>query len=722
MLLRWLARQQEETIGKSLLYEKHGKSRDSSRFFLIFLADRRRWQHKDFMKSFGNTLRLLTRITGWLVWFLFLFLTLSLAFLVGFFSQVVQEMPLLDKLAVPEPVQASRIYAADGTLLGNVYAEEGNRVAVAYDQIPDYLKKALIAIEDRDFYKHRGVDLRGITRAFKANIEAGGKIQQGGSTITQQLVRRLFLEKEADAKDRFMRKIKEIIIALRLEKNYSKDEILTFYLNEMFFGSNSYGIEAASQNYFGKPAKDLTIAQAALIAGLPQAPSVLSPYVSMEKATKRRDTVLKAMLNEGYITRDEYEKAINEKIVLAGSKNAGGYRDLHHPYYCTYVLDQAKQIVGQRKLYFGGLRIYTNLDIAAQKAAEENIRKYVLSDEFKKADISQGAFVLISTDTGAVIAMVGGVDFGTNEFNRAWQAKRQAGSSFKPFTYLAALEQGYSPGSYVIDKPAVFYDDIGRKYEPQNYDHKYLGIITMKKALELSRNIPAVKTCDLVGPEEVVRWARNLGIHEGELDPYISIALGAGAVSPIEMASAFATISDDGIYNEPFAIRMITDSNGEIIYQHTSNPRRVANKNLCRLMTYMLKGVITQGTGTRAKINHDCAGKTGTTSDYKDAWFIGYTPEYSGVVWVGNDDESKHMKRVTGGVYCAKVWRDIMKVVIKDLPEKKFEQPKYPGATMSLERGMSQSELQEMLKAKTDEEAEKLKSLELGGDLEAPSE
>ena len=674
------------------------------------------------MKSFGNTLRLITRITGWLAWFVFLSLTLFLAFLVGFFSQVVQEMPLLDKLAVPEPVQASRIYAQDGTLLGNVYSEEGNRVAIAYDQIPDHLKKALIAIEDKDFYSHKGIDFKGITRAVKANIEAGGKIQQGGSTITQQLVRKLFLEKEENTKARFMRKIKEIIIALRLEKNYSKDEILTFYLNEMFFGSNSYGVEAASQNYFGKPAKDLTIAQSALIAGLPQAPSVLTPYVSMEKSQKRRDAVLKAMLNESYITREEYEKAINEKIVLAGTKTGGGYKDLHHPYYCTFVLDQAKQIVGQRKLYFGGLRIYTTLDITAQKAAEENIRKYVLSDEFKKANISQGAFVLSSTETGAVTAMVGGVDFGTNEFNRAWQAKRQPGSSFKPFVYLAALEQGYSPGSYVLDKPAVFYDDIGRKYAPQNYDHQYLGIITMKKALELSRNIPAVKTCDLVGPEEVVRWARNLGIHEGELEPYISIALGAGVVSPLEMATAFATIANDGIYNEPFAIRMITDSNGEIIYQHTSNPRRVANKNLCRLMTYMLKGVITQGTGTRARIDHDCAGKTGTTSDYKDAWFIGYTPEYSGVVWVGNDDEANHMKRVTGGVYCAKVWRDIMKVVTKNLPSRKFEQPKYPGATLSLERGISQSQLQDMLNEKKQEDDEKLKTLELGGDVEAPPE
>jgi penicillin-binding protein 1A len=637
------------------------------------------------------------RIIGWISWLILFGTCIGLAFLVGFFSQVVQEMPLLDKLSVPQPVEASRIYTLDNQLMGNVYAEKGNRILLPYDQIPDNLKKALISIEDRDFYKHRGVDLRGITRAAKANLE-GGKIEQGGSTITQQLIRKLYLEKESDTLDKFMRKIKEIIIALRLETRYSKDEILTFYLNEMFFGSNSYGVEAAAQNYFGKPAKDLTLAESAMIAGIPQAPSVLNPYASLEKATARRNLVLKAMLQENYINQEQYELAIREEVHLTGAKT-GGYRDLKHPYFATYVLEQAKEIVGQRNLYFGGLRIYTTLDTEAQTVAEKKITEYITSDRFKKANISQGAFILLDVKTGAIRAMVGGVDFDQNEFNRAWQSERQPGSAFKPFVYIAALEQGYSPGSLVIDQPEEFFDEIGRKYAPQNYDHKYLGIMTMKHALELSRNVVAIKTCDLVKPSEVVRWAKNLGIHNGRMDEVISIGLGSCNVSMLEITNAYATIANDGVFNKPFAIRLITDSNGKVIYQSKQNSYRVAPKNLTRLMTYMLRGVVVQGTGTAARIDRDCAGKTGTTSDYKDAWFIGYTPEYAAAVWVGNDDEAKHMYRVTGGQFPAKIWHDIMQAVTVNLPEAKFDPPlRYPSATMSLEPTYSQAQLEEMLK------------------------
>lgn len=605
-------------------------------------------------------------------------------------------MPLLDKLSVPQPVEASRIYTLDNQLMGNVYAEKGNRILLPYDQIPDNLKKALISIEDRDFYQHRGVDIRGITRAAKANFE-GGKIEQGGSTITQQLIRKLYLEKESDTLDKFMRKIKEIIIALRLETRYSKDEILTFYLNEMFFGSNSYGVEAASQNYFGKSAKDLTLAECAMIAGIPQAPSVLNPYASLEKATTRRNLVLKAMLQENYIDQQKYDEAIKEEVVLTGSKS-GGYKDLKYPYYATYVLEQAKELVGQRNLFFGGLRIYTTLDTEAQIVAEKKIVEYVTSDKFKKANISQGAFVLLDIKTGAIKAMVGGVDFDKNEFNRAWQSERQPGSAFKPFVYIAALDQGYSPGSLVIDQPEEFFDESGRKYKPQNYDHKYLGIMTMKQALEKSRNVIAIKTCKLVKPSEVVWWAKNLGIVNGQMDEVISVGLGSCNVRMLEITNAYATIANDGVYNKPFAIRLITDSNGKVIYQSKQSSYRAAPKNLARLMTYMLRGVVTQGTGTAARIDRDCAGKTGTTSDYKDAWFIGYTPEYAAAVWVGNDDESKHMNRVTGGQYPAQIWHDIMQAVTVNLPEAKFDPPlRYPSATLSLEPTYSQAQLEEML-------------------------
>ncbi len=657
------------------------------------------------MKSLKKILAIFGSIIGWLSWIILFTLCIGLAFLVGFFSQVVQDMPLLDKLSVPEPVQASRIYTADNQLLGKVYAERGNRIILPYEQIPLNLKQAIIAIEDRDFYDHRGIDFRGITRAFQANIKAGGKIQQGGSTITQQLVRKLFLEKESDTLDKYLRKIKEMIIALRLETKYSKDEILTYYLNEMFFGSNSYGIEAASQNYFGKHTVELTLAEAALIAGIPQAPSNLNPYSSIERATNRRNLVLNAMLEEEYITPDEHNAALEEEITLVGLSK-GGYKDLKHPYFGTYILEEAKKLVGQRKLFFGGLRIYTTLNTEAQEISEEKLVEYILSNEFQKAKISQGAVVLLDSSSGAVKAMVGGVDFEQNEFNRAWQAKRQPGSSFKPFVYLAALEAGYSPGSLVIDEPVTLQDKLGRDYAPQNYDHKYKGVITMKEALQHSRNVVAVKVCSLVTPEKVIEWAKYMGIHNGELDPVISIALGTGVVSVLELTSAYSTIANDGIYNKPFGIRLITDSNGQIIYQHSPNPRRGAPKNLTRLMTHMLRSVVLQGTGTRARIERDCAGKTGTTSDYKDAWFVGFTPEYAATVWVGNDDESIHMKKVTGGRFPARIWHDIMKAVTLNLPERKFLQPDwYPPAIMSLEPLYSQEQLHVMRKNQEAEEA-----------------
>lgn len=658
-------------------------------------------------------------IIGWLSWVMLFGLCIGLAFLVGFFSQVVKDMPLLDKLAVPEPVQASRIYTLDNQLLGKVYAERGNRIILPYDQIPNNLKHAIIAIEDREFYKHKGIDFRGITRAFIANFR-GGKIEQGGSTITQQLVRKLFLDKESDTLEAYMRKIKEMIIALRLEAKYSKDEILTFYLNEMFFGSNSYGIEAASLNYFGKPARDLNLAEAALMAGIPQAPSLLNPYFSIKNATKRRNLVLKAMLEEEYISSDEYFDAKDAEIILAGLTK-GGYKDLKHPYFGTYVLEEAKKLVGQRKLFFGGLRIYTTMDSEIQTVAETTLVEYILSDEFQKAKISQGAFVLTDVATGAVKAMVGGVDFEQNEFNRAWQAKRQPGSSFKPFVYLAALEAGYSPGSLVIDEPVTLQDKLGRDYSPQNYDHKYKGIITMKEALQHSRNVVAVKTCNLVSPEKVVQWANNMGIHNGELDAVISIALGTGVVSVLELTNAYATIANDGVFNKPFAIRLITDSNGQIIYQHSPHPKTVSPKNLTRLVTHMLRAVVLQGTGTRARIERDCAGKTGTTSNYKDAWFVGFTPEYAASVWVGNDDESVHMKRVTGGRYPARIWHDIMEAVTLNLPEKKFLQPDYyPPAIMSLEPLYSQEQLRIMLQNQKDEVERQKELLELGEIDELP--
>ncbi|HDS29436.1 MAG TPA: penicillin-binding protein 1A, partial [Firmicutes bacterium] len=618
--------------------------------------------------------------------FIVLFAVLcATAFVNGFLSEVVADLPLIESLGVPDLAMTSKIYAADGTHLGDVFGEE-NRVLIGWHQIPQDLRDALVATEDKDFYEHPGFDIRGILRAFRENVASGNLTRQGGSTITQQLVRNLYLTPETTYK----RKLAEIILAIKLEQKYSKDEILTFYLNQVYFGSNAYGVEAAAQTYFGHSASECNLAECALLAGLLQAPSLYSPYVDMERAKTRRSHVLQRMYDEGYITREEYEETNETEIVLAGRRNIG-FSGLNHPYFSTYVIHEVHNILPYSRLYTDGLRIYTTVYPEWQTAAEEKLREGVAS--LSNYNVTQGALVSLDSRTGAIRAMVGGVDFDKSEFNRSWQALRQPGSSYKPYVYLAAMLEGYSPDSLVRDTPVEFRIPGAPVYRPRNYDFSYRGIITLRSALQISRNIPAVRIVDIIGAQKVASVARASGI-TSDIVPTLSMGIGASEVTLLEHTSAFATFANDGVRNVPYAIERITDARGTVIYQHKPNPQRVIAENPVRLLVSMMQSVVTGGTGTRARIpGHHIAGKTGTTDDWRDAWFLGFTPSISTGVWVGNDDNSK-MNHITGGRGPAAIWHDFMAIVLKDMPDETFPPPVMPRIARAMDSSDSQAALE----------------------------
>jgi len=617
--------------------------------------------------------------------FTLLFITLcGTAFINGFLSEVVKDMPMIENLGVPDLAMTSKIYAADGTLLGDVFGEE-NRVLVGWHQIPDDLRNAIVATEDQDFYTHPGFDIRGIARAIKINLSHGNLGGQGASTLTQQLVRALYLTNEVS----YTRKIAEIILAVKLEQKYSKDEIITFYLNQVYFGSNAYGVEAASQTYFGKTVSECNLQECALLAGLPKAPSRLSPYTDVEAARDRRNHVLGRMLEEGYITT-EIHNAANESEIETVGRNDIGFQGLEHPYFCTYVINEVQEMFGLRRLYTEGLRIYTTLDRDWQTSADTILQEKIV--EFADRNVTQGAIVTLDVRTGAIRTMVGGVDFLDSEYNRAWQANRQPGSSFKPYVYLRAMMDGYSPASLVRDIETEF-EIIGWGiYNPKNYDHDFRGVITLQSALAASRNIPAVKIVDIVGARNVADVAHACGI-ESEIRPALSMGIGTSEVTLLEHTGAYATFANDGIRNRPYAIERITDARGNVLYSHSPSPQRVIDSGPVRNLVSMMQSVVTGGTGTRARIwGYHIAGKTGTTDDWRDAWFLGYTPNIVTGVWIGNDDNSE-MHRVTGGRYPAVIWHDYMEIVLEGMEDVPFPTAPYSRYVKAMDVNDSQAML-----------------------------
>lgn len=585
----------------------------------------------------------------------------------GFYLlSIASDLPRLETEAIKPPAQTTRIFAADGTLIADLHAEE-NRFLVKLDKISPHMQKAMVAIEDERFFEHKGVDFIGIMRSLYIDIKTG-KPAQGASTITQQYVRNIFLSREKTLE----RKLKEAILAYRIEQIYSKETILEKYLNTVYFGNGCYGVETAAQTYFGKPAKNLTISEAALLAGIVQRPSDYNPYTNPEKVLERRNVVLTKMKELGYISAEEYEKALSEKPKLKPLKQRGYYMA---PYFVEYVKELLIKKYGADKVFKGGLRVYTTLRPAAQRAAEEAV-----FSTLDKPNDPDAALVSIEVDTGAIIAMVGGRDFEKQKFNLAVQGKRQPGSSFKTFVLVAALEEGYSPYETYESSPLTIKLPSG-EWKVRNAEGGGRGPITLRSATVHSVNAVFARLIMDVGPENVVDVAKRMGI-TSKIRPFPSIALGSEAVSVLEMASAYSTLARGGQYLAPVAITKVTDANGNIIDEVKPKATKAIDPWVAYTTVDILKDVVKYGTGTRARIRWPAAGKTGTAQEYRDAWFVGFTKQVSTAVWVGYRKAQIPMRnihgfaRVYGGTLPAMIWREYMKEAMKPYKAEDFSRPK----------------------------------------------
>ena len=519
---------------------------------------------------------------------------------------------------------------------GDIYGD-----AIDLKKIPKYVPAAVVAVEDRRFYQHPGIDIRGLVRAFVTNAKAGRTVQ-GGSTITQQVAKNLFLSSDRT----LIRKVREALLALKLERAYSKDQILTLYMNRVYFGGGAYGFEAASERFFGHPAQDLSIYESAILAGLLKAPTHYNPSREPERARIRAGIVLGTMVETGAITTaqaDAARKGATRTLKAVVPPSSRG------KYFADWVVTQVDSYVGTIDR---DIVIQTTLDGRLQAAAEDALEKS-LAKSGEKLNVAQGAIVVLSTD-GAVRTMVGGRDYGDSPFNRATQALRQPGSAFKPFVYLTAIQNGVRPEDMIADAPIK----IG-KWKPQNFDGKYLGNITVETALMKSINTVAVRLAQQVGPKAIIDTAHRMGISQN-MSPDLSIALGSEEVTLLELTGAYAPFANGGDGVLPYAILGITDRAGNTLYQRQSQGlERVVPEADVATMDRMMAQVLVQGTGTAAAFGYPAAGKTGTSSDFRDAWFMGFTTDYVTGVWVGNDD-GESMKRVTGGGLPAQIWHDVM--------------------------------------------------------------
>ena len=691
--------------------------------------------------------------------------------LLGVFLAFESDLPQVTSLEDFQPNIITQVFASDGSVVGEFAIEK--RVVVAFRDIPPVLRNAIVAVEDEDFWKHIGINPWRIPGAALANLRSG-RYSQGFSTLTMQLTRLLFLTPEKTPE----RKIKEVILAFQIEKNFTKEEIFTLYCNQVYFGHGNYGVEAASRFLFGKPVKDLTLEEAALVAGIAQSPTRQSPIENPERAMQRRNHVLDRMADEKYVSREEADAAKLKPIALQKRRDPPSIA----PHFLEEVRKYLEREYGSQRIYQGGLRVYTTLDPGAQRAAVRSLRAglrnvdrrargfvkpeasvltpegllpeplhldewdwpfaagdvvrgvVVASDRasavvqvgdyrgrLTAADVAwtrrtsladvlprgavapfrvvalsdtggrrearlqleqepkvEGALVALDVRTGAVRAMVGGYDFEHSKFNRATQALRQVGSAFKPIVYAAALETlGYTPATILVDSPLSFPNPWdGSVWSPQNYDGAFMGPIPLRRAVEQSRNIPAVRTLQAVGLEKGIEYARRLGL-AGELPPYLPIALGAGEATLVEMTAAFATFANQGLRMKPFLIERITDREGNVIEQTLPRATDALRADTAFILTSLLRGVAEHGTAARARrLRRPIAGKTGTTNDYTDAWFIGYEPSLAAGVWVGFDEKKDSLgPRADGGSIALPIWMDFWAAVTADRPIEEFPIP-----------------------------------------------
>ncbi len=701
--------------------------------------------------------------------FLGILISISLGVFFGVFFTYQKGLPKIKDLEEIKPSVVTEVYSNDGKVIKRYFLER--RMIISSKDIPDIVKKAFIAAEDARFYKHWGVDFIRVIPAFIKDIRHL-KAKEGFSTITMQLARTLFLTPEKTIK----RKIREILLTFQIERKYTKDQILTYYLNQIYLGHGNYGIEAASEYYFGKHAKELNLVEAATLAGLPRSPARYSPILHPERAYKRKNYVLRRMYEEGFITKKEYEKALKEKVKL---KKRNSYEKEE---YIAYFVEEVRKFIaknyGTRSLYRGGLRVYTTLDLSAQKLAYESLReglrevdkrrgwrndkynfireenknpeevelkewknlelkegdivkgvvlsvsryksivkvkdfkatlylkdsqwlktnsfkrilkrgdlievrikkvdeeKHTIYGELEQEPLVEGAILVLNPHTGEILAMVGGYSFKRSEFNRAIQAKRQPGSTFKPVIYSAALSNGFSPASTFFDEPVTFVDKwTNEEWSPLNFDEVYKGLCTLRRGLEESRNVITAKLLNAITPELAVDYAKKFGF-KSEIKPYLSIALGTIEVSLLEVVSAFSVFPNQGIRMEPYFIKKIVNRDGEILYEHKGSAVEVLSPEVAYQMTYMLEGVVKRGTARKAKkLGLNAGGKTGTTDDFTDAWFIGFTPSVVAGVWVGFDEKKTIGYMETGARAALPIWMKFMGAYYRDREVDDFKVP-----------------------------------------------
>ena len=689
---------------------------------------------------------------------------LLLGSLVGAYFALATGIPSIEELKKHDSDAGTKIYSDDDTLIGEIKLQKG--VFVPYNQIPENLKNAVVAVEDSRFWKHSGIDYIGIGRAlFKDMLHLS--LREGGSTITQQLAKVVFLSSEKT----LTRKIKEAQLALQIEKELSKKEILELYLNRVYFGHGAYGVEMASRTYFGKSVRNISLAEAAMLAGLTKGPTTYSPFNDLVRAKERQSVVLARMVEEGYLKPAVAEAAKKQPLVLSQTRAATET----YSYFIDYIRQYLITKYGEDKVYKGNLKVHTTLDknaqVQAQKALQEGLRdvdkrrgwrgpvshrenikeqnddkevsftatagdiasgtvmsvgpkdaviksrgvmgkllvgdaqwasnmldkssgkhraikNFKLNDILKKGDVIlvrfktggsknilfsleqepevEGAVVAVEPPTGYIRALVGGFSFTRSEYNRAVLAQRQPGSSFKPIIYAAALENGFTPASILVDEPVSYPGGAAGDWKPENYDRKYTGPTRLREALAYSRNIITVKLVEALGVDRVIQLAKTLGI-QGAMPRNFSIALGSTSVTPLELTSAFATFANAGTKMKPISIKYITDTHGEIVENNQPEGTPALTPAGSFLITSMMEDVIRYGTGMRANIGRPAAGKTGTSNDYKDAWFVGYTPDLAAGVWVGFDDMRRSLgSGEVGGRAAAPIWQHFMRNVLSN--------------------------------------------------------
>jgi penicillin-binding protein 1A len=599
-----------------------------------------------------------------------------------------RDLPSTARLEMIEPSLKTQVIAEDSSIVGEFYKQD--RALVPLEEIPDHLINAFLATEDRKFYSHWGVDIFGIARALFANIREG-EVVQGASTITQQLARNLINRYEQS----MSRKIKEALLAMQIERLYSKDEILELYLNQIYFGSGSHGVEAAARNIFGKNVKDIDIGEAALIAGLPKNPLQYSPFYNPDKALNRRRVVLEAMVDCDMLSKEAADSIADSTPDVLNASEQGEYA----AYFMEYVRKYLEAKYGADRLYNDGLQVYTTLDPYLQHVAEDSMESHMLKIEASHTypqtkatyqamidsgdveptvpDYLQSAIIAIDVQTGYIRAMVGGRSFKHSKFNRAVQARRQPGSSFKPFVFLSAIDNGYTPADIVLDAPIVLELPHGDVWKPRNFTETFEGEVSLRHALAKSINVASARLVLSIGPLTVINFARKLGV-KSPLDNVYSIALGSSDVTLIEMTNAFATLAAGGIRSEPIAVKKVVDRDGAVLEENPVYREEVLSPQNAFMITNMLESALNEGTGQSARLmgfSEPAAGKTGTTNDCTNGWFIGFTTELAVGVWTGFEENRTMGRGMYGGRVSLPTWTDIMKAFYIDHHAEPFPQP-----------------------------------------------